>query len=159
MRRVHLLFILVLGFMFSSCHKDEGIELNNMDYLIFGHFYGECIGDGCIQFFKLEESLLLKGTNHEYPHGDDFYNGNFIPLPEEDFLEVKDIVNYFPTDLLNEENIVIGQPDAGDWGGIYIEYKDSEVRKRWFLDKMTDNVSQKYHEFISKVNEKIQQLQ
>ena len=29
----------------------------------------------------------------------------------------------FPSALLDETEVVIGMPDAGDWGGLYIEYK------------------------------------
>jgi hypothetical protein len=32
------------------------------------------------------------------------------------------LTKYFPTDLLNETEKVIGQPDAGDWGGLYVAY-------------------------------------
>lgn len=37
--------------------------------------------------------------------------------------------------LLKEKKTVIGQPDAGDWGGIYVEYNANGLRKLWLLDK------------------------
>jgi hypothetical protein len=67
-------------------------------------------------------------------------------------------MNRFPTDLLYETSTIIGQPDAGDWGGLYIEYSFDGVRKFWLLDKMTSNVPARYHDFIDDVNEKIAQL-
>lgn len=62
-------------------------------------------------------------------------------------------------DLLNEPSIVIGQPDAGDWGGFYIEYNFDGVRKFWLLDQMKRNVPNGYHDFLDQVNKKINQLQ
>ena len=69
------------------------------------------------------------------------------------------MTNYFPTDLLSEKDTVIGQPDAGDWGGLYLEYNFNGVRKFWLLDQKKDNVPTKYHDLIDKVNEKIALLQ
>ena len=45
------------------------------------------------------------------------------------------MTKYFPTDLLKETERVIGQPDAGDWGELYVEYNLNGVRKFWLLDQ------------------------
>jgi hypothetical protein len=72
---------------------------------------------------------------------------------------VEDLMDFFPQDLLNESDTVIGMPDAGDWGGFYIEYNFNGTRRFWILDKMKTNVPGKYHAFIDKLNEKIDLLQ
>ena len=88
-----------------------------------------------------------------------FLTGIFIQLSQQKFIDTKDLTKYFPTDLLNETEKVIGQPDAGDWGGLYVEYNLNGIRKFWLLDQKKSNVPTKYHNFHDKINEKIGQLQ
>jgi hypothetical protein len=145
-------------FLLTSCDKDD-IELSNSDYIVFGHFYGECMGEQCVEIFRLEKEKLCEDTKDQYPNSNDFYSGNYVQLSQQKFDAIKDLTNSFPTDLLNETDIVIGQPDAGDWGGLYIEYNFNGVRKFWLLDQNKSNVPTKYHDFIDKVNEKIELLQ
>lgn len=154
-----ILYIICLSFLLlTSCEKDE-IELSNSDYIIFGHFYGLCSGEQCIEIFKLEKEKLFEDTRDQYPSSNDFYDGNYVQLSQQKFDEIKDLKDSFPTDLLDETEVIIGQPDAGDWGGLYIEYNLNGVRKFWLLDQKKDNVPTKYLDFIDKVNEKISLLQ
>lgn len=145
-------------FFLISCKKDNEVNLSKTDYIIFGHFYGECIGEQCVKIFKLDKEKLFEDTKRIYPTGNSFYEGRFDQLPKEKFDITKDLTNYFPMSLLKEEKTVIGQPDAGDWGGIYVEYNANGLRKFWLLDKKKSNVPTKYHNFIDKVSEKIAQL-
>ena len=144
--------------MLISCKKDN-VKLSNYDYIIFGHFYGECGGEGCVEIFRLEEGKLFEDDKDKYPNSNDFYVGNYVQLSDQKFINAKDLINSFPPDLLNETSTVIGQPDGGDWGGLYVEYNFNGIRKFWLLDQMKSNVPTKYHDFIDKVNEKIKKLQ
>lgn len=141
-----------------SCHADEA-GLSKSGYIIFGHFYGECSGERCVEIFRLEQERLFEDTKDEYPNGGAFYEGNYVQLSQQKFESTKDLIGAFPTDLLYEKNTVLGQPDAGDWGGLYIEYNFNGVRKFWLVDQMKSNVPAKYHNFMAEVNEKITQLQ
>jgi hypothetical protein len=148
------LFLIIL-FFHSACAKEnnEGFE-----YLIFGHFYGECIGEQCVEIFKLTSSELSEDSNDQYPSQDNFYDGNFSLISNEKFELVKDTPLEFPSEFWNEENTVIGQPDAGDWGGFYIEIKNEQGYDFWILDKMKPNVPVKYHSFIDLLNANIAQI-
>ena len=157
MKRSILITTCLTIVLLTSCEKED-VELSKSDYIIFGHFYGECIGEQCVEIFRLEQEKLFEDTKDKYPNGNTFYEGNYVQLSLQKFNSTKDLTNSFPTDLLNETNTVIGQPDAGDWGGLYIEYNFNGVRKFWLLDQMKSNVPTKYHDFIDKVNEKITQL-
>jgi len=150
--------ITLIVLLFSSCKK-ETMDLAENDYLVFGHFYGECMGEGCVEIFRIESDKLLEDTKDTYPGSIDFYKANYKSLSVEDFQNTQDLVSYFPNDLLTEKNTVIGQPDAGDWGGIYIEYNYKGIHKFWLIDKMKSNVPDKYYNFIDKVEEKISKLQ
>lgn len=141
----------------SACKKEE-LKLTGSNYLMFGSFYGMCTGEQCIEVFRLEEGKLLEDTTDKYPERDNFYAGKFIQLSEQKYNDTKDLIDYFPKDLLNETTTVIGQPDATDGGGLYIEYNFNGTKKFWLIDQMKDNVPSKYHTFIVKVNDKIKNL-
>ena len=158
MTRNILSTICLTFFLLTSCKKDN-VELSDSDYIVFGHFFGMCMGEQCVEIFRLEKDKLFEDTKDQYPNGNNFYVGNYVQLSQQKFNETKDLTNNFPTDLLNEPDTVIGQPDAGDWGGLYVEYNFNGVRKFWLLDQMKSNVPTKYHDFIDKINEKIAQLQ
>ncbi len=160
MKRTYYLIITILSFMALSfaCEKEKDIELSDSDYLIFGHFYGMCQGERCIEIFKLEKAKLFKDLRKKYPSSQDFYVGEYVELSQEKFEAAKDLVDYFPKDLLKEKERRIGEPDASDGGGLYIEYCIGGIRKFWILDKMKMRVPNKYHVFIDEVNEKIKRL-
>lgn len=155
-RKSFTVLVCCLIVLFHSCEKENQTELADSDYIIFGHYYGMCMGD-CIAFFKLEENKLFKGTRTQYPppYSDGFYTGDFVQLSQNQFEEVKDLLGYFPSDLLKESKSVFGCPDCADGGGLYIEYNVKGVRKYWHIDKVRSEVPDKYHTFIGKVEEKI----
>lgn len=155
---VILSLVLVTAFSCKQENIDNKIVLSQSDYLVFGHFYGECGGANCIRIFKLESNQLSEDIRDIYPTSSNFYDGNYIQLNQQKLSIARDLVDDFPTDLLNEPKNVIGQPDAGDWGGLYIEYYYKGVKKFWLLDQMKSNVPAKYHNFINKVNAKIKLL-
>ncbi len=126
---------------------------------MFGHFFGFCDGEQCIEIFRLEQERLLEDTKDKYPRTDDFYQGAYVRQTSAHFDACKDLKDFFPADLLLESNHVIGQPDAGDWGGLYIEYNFDGTHQFWLLDLNKRNVPAKYHAFIDKVEEKISLLQ
>ncbi len=158
MKKVFSILFSLLLLTYISCKKNT-IVLSDADYLIFGHFHGFCTGEKCIEIFRLEKDKLFEDTKDLYPSSTEFYNGNYIELSHQKYANTKDLVNYFPNDLLNEAKTIIGMPDGGDWGGFYIEYNYNGVRKFWLLDKMKFNVPTKYHGFIDSLNSKISQLQ
>ncbi|MFH6603545.1 BPTI/Kunitz domain-containing protein [Maribacter algicola] len=148
--------ILVLPIFVISCDDfDDATDLAVNDYLIFGHFYGECSGEGCIEIFKLENGSLFEDTQDIYPNAISYYRGNYMILNVDTFNGVNDLTTFFPLRLLGENDRIIGRPDAGDWGGLYIEYNVNGTRKFWLIDQKKDNVPPYLHTFIDKVNEKI----
>ena len=149
------ILIIVIPLVTNSCNSDDELLLQADQYLIFGHFYGECGGESCIEIFRLENYRLLEDDRDIYPSPSAFYEGKFRKLSNEKFELVKDLFQSFPSELLNENDKVIGQPDAGDWGGLYIEYKYNDEPNFWLLDQKKSNVPEYLHAFIDEVNEKI----
>ena len=71
MKRIKVIIYTLTFLVFCSCNKDDEIELNQTVFLVFGHFYGECIGEECVEIFKLTTNKLYEDTNDNYS-GTDF---------------------------------------------------------------------------------------
>ena len=145
------LFIIVLG-AFTSCNKDDNyITINEQNFLILGHFYGECFGEGCVETYKLTDVKLYEDIVDDYSG----QNLDFVELDNEQFELVNDLADFFPTQLLNESDTIFGCPDCADGGGLFIQYSDNGVLKSWRIDQVQNNVPTYLLDFIDQVNERI----
>ena len=145
------LFLIVIG-AFTSCNKDnDNITINEQSFLIFGHFYGECFGEGCVETYKLTDVKLYEDIVDDYSG----QNLDFVELDNEQFELVNDLTDFFPTQLLNESDTIFGCPDCADGGGLFIQYSDNGVLKSWRIDQVQNNVPTYLHDFIDQVNERI----
>lgn len=144
-------FLFLFIFILLGCSSEDETNLNNDDYLIFGHFYGFCVGENCIEIFKLTNNTLYEDSNDNYS----INPLNFEPLESTRFELVKDLMLYFPEKLLTENKDIIGCPDCADGGGLYIEYSKNGIVKHWKIDQMKMNVPTYLHAFMDKLNEKI----
>lgn len=144
-------FLFLFIFILLGCSSEDETNLNNDDYLIFGHFYGFCVGENCIEIFKLTNNTLYEDSNDNYS----IQPLNFEPLESTKFELVKDLMLYFPEKLLTENEDIIGCPDCADGGGLYIEYSKNGIVKHWKIDQMKMNVPTYLHAFMDKLNEKI----
>ncbi len=150
-----ILLIMIVS-MFSSCSEEKIGEPT--EYLIFGHFYGFCLGDQCIQIYKLDNDHLNEDQNKTYPRYDEFYIASFIELESKYYEQVDDLTDYFPNQLLNETDTIIGCPDCADGGGLYIEYKSETIHRYWLIDQDKSRVEPYLHEFMDQVNDKIEKI-
>ena len=143
--------VFLLSCYLFGCSSDEGKQTNEDDYLIFGHFYGFCVGESCVEIFKLTDLKLYEDTEDNYT----LEAFNFVEKENEKFNLVKDLTDYFPTALLTEKESVFGCPDCSDGGGVFIEYSKNGIKKSWRIDQFEENVPEYLHDFMDKVNEKI----
>jgi hypothetical protein len=155
MRTIKVL-ILGLGILFiSSCNKDnETAATAETKFLIFGHFYGECIGESCVQTYKLTDTKLYVDLAKNY-NGNDL---NFQKMDESKFNQVANLKADFPIQLLDETESVIGCPDCRDQGGIFIQYSNNGIIKSWRIDNDKTAIPTYLHPFMEKVNDKIHLL-
>jgi|SRR5688500_14560438 len=152
----YALFGLICILINISCDSDDSILEGASDYIVFGSFFGECAGEGCLEMFKLTNEGLFEDTLDVYPSGLGFWEGQYnVLIDSEKFQQVKDLGDFIPSDLLNNSETTIGQPDAGDWGGIYFELKSGSFHRYWLLDQHEGNMPQVYNEFVDKIIEKI----
>ena len=136
----------------TSCIKDEDcITINEQNFLVFGHFYGMCGGEECVETYKLTDLKLYEDILDDYSG----QNLDFVELDNETFEQINDLVDFFPNQLLNETDTIFGCPDCSDGGGLFIQYSDNGNLKSWRIDQFQENVPSYLHSFIDKVNEKI----
>jgi hypothetical protein len=136
----------------TSCNKDEdSITINEQNFLVFGHFYGMCGGEECVETYKLTDLKLYEDILDDYSG----QNLDFVELDNETFEQINDLVDFFPNQLLNETDTIFGCPDCSDGGGLFIQYSDNGNLKSWRIDQFQENVPSYLHSFIDKVNEKI----
>jgi len=147
MKKVLFLLLGLVILSTSSCFKED----EETNYLVFGHFYGECEGEECLETYKLTEYQLFEDTNDDYLS----HNLNFVSLDQTIFLEVKDLIDFFPEQLLNESKTVFGCPDCSDGGGLLIQYYKNGNLKSWKIDQTKYDVPNYLYPFMDKVNEKI----
>ena len=150
-----LLPLLIIPLLFlNGCDKNDN-KKPNQNYLVFGHYYGMCGGESCVEIFKINNKNLWEDLNDAYPSPTNYYVGDFYTLDNNLFNQVSDLITFFPSDLLNEQAIVIGMPDYADGGGLYIEYNYFGEHKFWLIDQIKTNVPDYLHNFIDIVNDKI----
>ena len=157
-RKICGLISLVVIFAISCTPTEEpgpfniGIELTGSEYLIFGHFYGQCSGEQCVETFKLTAVTLFEDVD------DNLQSSDFQELPANKYFIAKDLVESFPRDLLDETQTNIGCPDCTDGGGLYIEVFDDGELNIWLIDQIMFNVPGYLHEFIFEVNDTISRI-
>jgi len=147
----YFLIILLVVCNFYNCTSNDSIEINKKDYIIFGHFHGMCIGENCIENFKLTGDTLYEDLKNDYSHTD----FEFVAMNNDKFEQVKNLMDFFPSKLLNEKESVLGCPDCADQGGLFIELSKNGIVKSWRIDSQKEAVPSYLHSFMNKVNEKI----
>ena len=153
-------YFLAIACMGLLACEPSGIEpVGDYQYFIFGHFYGECMGEGCVEIFRIKDGKLYEDTRDRYPDFGSAYHANWEKRDQSDYELVKNLPPQLPKGLRDIRDKVVGQPDAGDWGGLYIEMKDSSGRKYWFVDKNTTNLPGELHAFVNAVGQAVMDLQ
>ncbi|QJX45931.1 hypothetical protein HMJ29_02845 [Hymenobacter taeanensis] len=144
----------------GSCSPENPPVEPAADELVFGQFYGECSGERCIDIYKLDtrHQELLEDTKDAYPTTTAPYEGAFVPLATSFYRRAEDLGQYVPAQLLREPNGPIGQPDAGDWGGYYLEVNKKGKRSFWLLDTQKRNLPAYLHPLADTLRARIDQL-
>jgi hypothetical protein len=160
MYKLKYYLLLISGLILITTCKKQDEPVGQVEYIVFGHFYGECAGEQCIEIFKLNCCHIYEDTNDFYPDQVNQYSASYIELDSKKRDSVSFLLNRVPRSLLDEKKKIIGTPDAGDWGGIYFEikYQDHPVQY-WFIDQMKTNIPTNLHSFVDDINTAIKRLQ
>lgn len=129
--RVSAASLLVSSLLFSSCQKDDTSTNTRSKDLVFDSFYNECLGERCVEIYKLESSnqKVSEDTQATYPSQNSLYDGKHTAFPATFYSLVQDLPDLIPSQLFLEGNGVIGSPDALDQGGFYLETTQNGTRR------------------------------
>jgi hypothetical protein len=154
------LIVLVL-FSLLACKKSTVeccVQPDQFQEFIFGTYYGECMGESCIETYKLENETLYEAQQDSYA-GPFPYPGAWEVLSNDQYEKVKNLPASFPNALFDETETTIGMPDAGDWGGIYIELEDlNGNRFHWNIDTMKENLPEYLRGFAVEVQAAVMEI-
>lgn len=128
----NLLLLFVVTLFLGACNNDNENH-DDDEYLIFGHYFGECQGEECLEYFRVTETTLIEYEDNCSPG----ILSSCIPDNEElsaaKFEYAKDLIDDFPEELYDEMT-TIGCPDCGDQGGLYLEIRKDDNIRYWNLD-------------------------
>lgn len=157
MKNVLMCCVLLLSvFLWSRCSEEEtanGLKIEN--YLTFGTYYGEC-QENCVEIYYLrpDEKLLYKADEPKYPvyEADSFpYGMHFTAVSQAQYELSKGLITQIPENLFAETALVIGEPDAMDQGGIYVETVHRNMMHKYYIDTNKEAIPRYLHPFVDEV--------
>lgn len=159
--QINFLFLLLIPFILGSSCETSPLT-PGPDYIIFGDFYGECVGPKCVNIFKIRDGEIFQDTTHIYPSRNSFYSGKWIKLPKTMMNSVNDSINNIPSELIAEKSNIIGEPDSHDQGGIYLEIyrneNDKHIQLFWLIDRDFNNIPNYLHNYLRTLESVIDSL-
>jgi hypothetical protein len=150
-KAISAIFIIVLT-VTTSCTKEK---LGNIDYFAFGISHGFCMGN-CAVFFEIKEGKI-------YPDDIDYYNLSTLKfktdaLPVEKYNIAYDLVDKFPSYLLDRPDKTFGCPDCVDQGGYHIEIsRDGQVAK-WHFDTDISKLPEVLQGYVKSIQAVVEQV-
>ena len=158
--KIRFYSLILFSLLLVACSDDETLEVGDIQSFVFGHSYGECLGDDCIITFKIEGEQLFKDTYQQYGYcqNPNYKDDGFELQPDSSYQKVKDLISQIPAELLEQAEGTIGMPDAYDQGGIQIQITTSNGTKCWFIDNDDQNIPDFLHNFNDTIRDHINEL-
>jgi len=148
---------IVFGFtaiFLALCSKEVKPEQTEVDYLIFGRYFGHCLGEECVNIYKLTGNALYKDTSKAFVMTD----FEFVPMDQSDFEVAGSLIQQLPAQLLKSTESFFGCPDCHDQGGMYIALSTNEEIRTWRIDTDKRKVPGYLHHYMNQVNQILENL-
>lgn len=128
--------------------------------LTFGRYYGKCLGNSCIEIFKLNDGKLWEDVIDRFPSSDSFYEGRFTEFGGSEKINTEKLLRALPSELIKYRSNfnTIGEPDAGDAGGIYLEFQNLGIRKLWLIDLSKQDLPKHLAIYVELINNTIDEI-
>lgn len=153
-----LLPALLLLLLAGSCAKQSAPMAIESTYLIFGHAYGHCAGEACVETFLLRDGQLFEDTLDHYSK-ETPYEGHWVELSNDLYRQAENLPDQLPDSLLQLPSQTFGTPDAYDQGGYYIELADGSGGIRaWQLDTDLNNLPEYLHPLAGRLSELLRDI-
>lgn len=153
-----LLSYSLITILIISCEKQDESPKQTAEYILFGHFYGFCHGEQCVEIYKLTDSNLFEDELDQYPSRENPYDGKFNKLENSKYQLVKSLAENIPSELLLEKDTVIGMPDASDGGGVYFAIINDAETRFWLVDQFDHNIPEFLRPFKEQINNSISMI-
>lgn len=138
----------LMGLMAISCKKSSE-KLEDADYIVFGTFYGFCMGEECREMYMLTNENL-------YEDIDDSNADEYVELPTDLYADVVDLETSIPADLKALPDSTFGCPDCHDQGGVFLRIKKDDVDQSWTIDNDLDAIPTYLHGIVDLIHEKVE---
>ena len=113
---------LITLLLFVSCTEEETINQN--DHLIFGTYFGFCIGN-CAHLYKYENEQVFSDVVDRFTLDALIFSDD----PEPDLVDTaRELADNFPRVLLNSDQETYGCPDCADQGTIFLHIPNLKNR-------------------------------
>lgn len=139
----------------SGCRKDP---VAKDGYIVFGHFYGFCEGEQCIELYKYENGVLYEDQRDQYPPSALPYNGRWVKLRDGLKGYADDIQSNKPDSMMMFTDSIFGMPDAVDQGGVYFELKEGDSFHYWVMDNSPSALPEYLRPFAALIRERSRSL-
>lgn len=140
--------ILLAGLIVLSCKKSTE-KLEDGDYIVFGSFYGFCMGEECREMYLLTNEKL-------YEDIDDSSTDEYVELPSDLYADVVDLETAIPVDIKELPDSTFGCPDCHDQGGVHLTIKKDGVIQSWTIDNDLDAIPTYLHSLVGLIHEKVE---
>lgn len=147
-----ILVVLMIGIL-VSCQDTQLVD-PEADYIVFGHFDGYCAGEACVDFYKLTADDLLESNIDDYTENGFYSFEDFYALSSDKFNLVKDLWDFIPPELWQENVTHIGQAEVSDVGSLYFEIKKGADHRYWVFENGDFDMPEVYRMFMAKIEEK-----
>ncbi len=142
----------------SESYEMPATETSEIDELIFGRFYGFCIGESCVEIYQVDEEKLLEDTTDNILFQGIFQTGQYIEMSEEEHQIALELLEEVPIQLTENNNQVFGCPDCADQGGLHLRIKDGGMDRNFRFDLRNSENPEYLRPYLRKVNEVVDQL-
>jgi hypothetical protein len=158
MKKLFFLILIVMTIFITACNNDEAE--NSTDYIIFGYSYGECQGEDCIKYFKVDQKGVYEYDDNCLPTLiSSCVDTNPTKLSDDKFDIAITLFNNFPTDLYDESGGTLGCPDCHDQGALYLQISsEDDGLKDWNIDQDKNAIPTYLHTYVDKINEVIEEM-
>lgn len=110
---------------------------NNMDFVIWGSYCGEC-KKNCATFYKItnDGTILVDKTEKYFWVHDEPYTFQKNKKSDKIFKEYKWLLSEIPQAIYDFPNGEIGEPDHFDQCGYYLQIKSGDRINYWQIDPL-----------------------
>jgi len=143
-----LLVIGLLGLIALSCKKSTE-KLEKGDFIVFGSFYGFCMGEECREMYMITDEKL-------YEDVDDSSTDEYVELPSDLFAAVADLESAIPSELIEQPDSTFGCPDCHDQGGVYLKIKKDGLAQSWTIDNDLEAIPAYLNGIVNLIHEKVE---